>query len=357
MSESFDPGFPVHIFRNGMQLPQEGTYFVLAGNGCWMHKDTGLVSCFVPVEQISFLDEIDARAWVHCRLPKIPHALVYRVRHFFARVVAMQRTEANVVLYYNKQTNQYKVLPTDQSVSLAGVEYKRKGVTEMEGMEGYLRVGTIHSHCDFDAFHSGTDIGDERDFDGLHVTFGHNDRENITISASVVVNEHRMRVDPLSVLAGIEPLAAVNPPPGPPSPYPHSRDAHYKITEPAPEVAATWLEGMDSWLALVKRPSLWERLHSNEDLAAGTKVVWSDTLNVEKWKGMFGEGPFNVQRNEGDKVVIETVAGLARFSKKVFKKCQEDQGTPQVTVSEATETTEAAEAVVVEEETSKGEQQ
>ena len=71
-------------------------------------------------------------------------------------------------------------------------------------MEGYLRVGTIHSHCDFGAFHSGTDINDEADFDGLHVTFGHNNRDIFTISASIVVNNIRKSVEPMDFIEGVE---------------------------------------------------------------------------------------------------------------------------------------------------------
>lgn len=38
---------------------------------------------------------------------------------------------------------------------------------------GYKLYGTIHSHCDFSAFHSGVDDADEKKFDGLHITIGH----------------------------------------------------------------------------------------------------------------------------------------------------------------------------------------
>ena len=37
---------------------------------------------------------------------------------------------------------------------------------------GYVLYGTIHSHCNFSAFHSGTDDRDEIEFDGLHITIG-----------------------------------------------------------------------------------------------------------------------------------------------------------------------------------------
>lgn len=38
--------------------------------------------------------------------------------------------------------------------------------------DGYRIWGTIHSHCNFHAYHSTTDDADERDFEGLHITVG-----------------------------------------------------------------------------------------------------------------------------------------------------------------------------------------
>jgi hypothetical protein len=65
-------------------------------------------------------------------------------------------------------------------------------------------VGTIHSHCDFSAFHSGTDERDEATFDGLHLTFGNVNRENFSIAGSVVFCNSRSKVDPSTVCEGIE---------------------------------------------------------------------------------------------------------------------------------------------------------
>lgn len=38
--------------------------------------------------------------------------------------------------------------------------------------EGWIIYGTIHSHCNMPAFHSGTDDSDEENFEGLHITIG-----------------------------------------------------------------------------------------------------------------------------------------------------------------------------------------
>jgi hypothetical protein len=295
----FNPGFPVYIYQEGLELPKDGTYFVVAGNGCFLHKDTGIVSCFVLVDKISILQEIKSDTWVQCKLPPIPPCFTYRVKKFFAQVVEEFRTEANVIVYFNKQTNEYRVFPSEQNVSHGGVNYKRQGVTAMENMDGFLRVGTIHSHCDFGAFHSGVDVGDESDFDGLHITFGHNNVDEFDISASFVSNNKRLKVDPMTVLSGIEPVGA-----------------RYKLI--ATEQQEEWLKGMDVWMSTIENPKNYGvkfRLSAKK----GDKVFWADPSKVEKWRSMFGDGPFEVEMNEGDKIVIQTPVGLVRFSQKVFK--------------------------------------
>ena len=55
---------------------------------------------------------------------------------------------------------------------------------------GKIRVGTIHSHAEADAFHSPVDDGDEEHDDGLHVTVGNLDG-TFSLSCSLVVDGRR----------------------------------------------------------------------------------------------------------------------------------------------------------------------
>ncbi len=41
--------FPVYTYQEGMELPEEGNYYLVSGNGLWLHKDTGIVKAFIPV--------------------------------------------------------------------------------------------------------------------------------------------------------------------------------------------------------------------------------------------------------------------------------------------------------------------
>jgi hypothetical protein len=60
---------------------------------------------------------------------------------------------------------------------------------EMQSLiqSGYTLGGTIHSHCDFNAFHSGVDDKDETNFNGLHITIGNVDT-NFTFACRYIID-------------------------------------------------------------------------------------------------------------------------------------------------------------------------
>lgn len=237
--DSWNPGFPVYIYQKGMELPNEGIYFVVAGNGLWMHKDTGVCQCFVPVDNISCLDDLEAEIKVNVTLPKIPFKYVWMIKEFFRRVVEEHHSEAEINLYYNAVTQDFLIQVPKQVVSHSSVMYKRNESLP----KGYICVGTIHSHCDFSAFHSNTDISDEEDFDGLHVTFGHNNMAVFTISASVVVNGYRRVVDPCDVLEGIGKHPVI------PNFFEQTNNAEQQRLSELPEIK----EEIDSWMMHVSK--------------------------------------------------------------------------------------------------------
>lgn len=200
----------VYVYKPGMELPKTGSYYVVAGNGIFYHKENqgGITYGMIPVKDIPVLAKIEHGATVGVRLPKLGEKHVHQIKEFFRRVVKEHNSEANTILFYHPETKDYKVYVPEQEVTHGSVDYKREAFFENEesGLAGYLRVGTIHSHCNFDAFHSSTDVGDEGDFDGVHVTFGHNDKDEFSISCSIVVNGFRAKVDPQKYLEGLIPV-------------------------------------------------------------------------------------------------------------------------------------------------------
>lgn len=229
-------GIPIFVLVEDMDLPKRGNFYVVASNGVFLHKDNGMMHTFVPVDGISCLQdfEVDLDVIQHS-LASIPADLCYKVKTFFAKVVAKHQAESCVVLYYNNELKHYVAVVPRQSVSHGGVLYLRKGLTYMNELAGYVPVGTIHSHCDFQAYHSGVDDRDENDWDGLHITFGHNNQEEFTISSSIVMQTKRGKFDPLTIIEGIQ----------------HVTNDRYKLVEQSDEFKEQVDKETDEWLTQI----------------------------------------------------------------------------------------------------------
>ena len=107
------------------------------------------------------------------RLPKLPYDLYKQIYSFFKSVYTEHKSEVAVLLWYNFERKDWFIEVPKQKVSGASVNYDRD-LEENKKLEskGYICVGSIHSHCEMGAFHSGTDDGDEYNFDGFHMTIG-----------------------------------------------------------------------------------------------------------------------------------------------------------------------------------------
>lgn len=190
--------FPVYILDDKTELPKEGTFYVVARDGIYLSKDTGLIRAMVRVDGISILKELKTKA--ELRLPKIPSIILAQTLLFFRRVYENYKAEAMVLLYYSKSKNEFMVNAPRQKVGGASVKYEPEGRYEKES---YQLIGTIHSHCDFGAFHSGVDIGDEKNFDGIHITIGKVDQPYFTTVSTIVVNNNRFPIEIEKAVIGI----------------------------------------------------------------------------------------------------------------------------------------------------------
>ena len=189
--------FPIVINDGTNPMPESDVYYVVGKEGIFIKKRLGVMESLSPVKNISILESVQATARMH--INKIPEIMTAKIANFFTDVYKEHRAEAVVLLFYNEDTKHYKIVIPPQKVSGAGAEYNR-AIT----VEGYSMIGTIHSHANFTAFHSGTDQGDEQSFDGLHITFGNNQEDPISISASIVANGHRTMVAAEEYLKGVK---------------------------------------------------------------------------------------------------------------------------------------------------------
>lgn len=188
--------FPIYIFEQGTELPEDGTYYILGRDGLYLRRDYGLIKATVRVPEIAVLNEVTLGA--ELRLPPIPKELVRQAIHFFRAIYAELETEAVVLVFWGEERGTYKILPPEQTVARVGIDYDKS-----LRIPGHLLVGSIHAHADFSAFHSITDHGDEEHFDGLHITVGHLDEPTHDISCQVVVNGNRFPMPPEQYLEGI----------------------------------------------------------------------------------------------------------------------------------------------------------
>lgn len=187
---------PLYIFNDKVELPASGTYYVVAKNGIFLHKDNGLIEATVRVDRIPFLQELTPAATL--RLPKLPPMLMVRALLFFRRVYQHHQSEATVLLHYRSENHTYRLQCPEQTVGAGSVHYDSS-----DRFDGYQLVGTIHSHARMDAFHSGVDDHDEQHFDGLHITVGRLDQPYFTVSCSAVVNGQRFHLVPENIVIGI----------------------------------------------------------------------------------------------------------------------------------------------------------
>ncbi|MFC1622384.1 hypothetical protein ACFL1Y_00090 [Patescibacteria group bacterium] len=189
--------FPIIFYQKGAKLPKDGTYYIVAANGTFIHKDTGLIEAVAEVEGVGFLNSY--QPWVKHNFPLLPSFDVKKIILFFQRVCEVYDTEAIVLIHFSEETNTYLFHCPYQEVSSANVDYNSE-----ERFDNYQLIGDIHSHNEFTASHSPTDKEDETNFDGLHITVGNLDQPYFSISCSLTVNQTRFLIPPAEIISGIK---------------------------------------------------------------------------------------------------------------------------------------------------------
>jgi hypothetical protein len=178
----------VLIARDGVEIPETGTRFMLARDGMVMQIDNDWVKARVPIKEIKSLSVVAPVA--ELRLPPVDAIVFAKAVVFFEQVFKKHRTEAAVLLHYSKELGWELTVPK-QKVSAAAVHYDME-----ERIPGYRCVGTMHSHAAMGASHSSVDTRDEADFDGVHVTIGRLDNfPSFEMDAELTVRSFRFTLD------------------------------------------------------------------------------------------------------------------------------------------------------------------
>lgn len=159
-------------------------YFVVSKSQSWVFKKTMFGKALVPVDEIPHLDKTGAVLWHD--IPKVPVALINQVWSFFRMVWNTKKTEAMVYLTWHPEHG-YRVYVPNQSPTGGHVRVDNFDATPIK--RGWRIAGTIHSHCNFGYFHSGTDTADADKHDGIHMTMGFvDDAKKFGIATMIAIN-------------------------------------------------------------------------------------------------------------------------------------------------------------------------
>ena len=176
----------------------EVPYFIAAENGWWKNMPTlfGVAQTKMPVaEKPPGLIELQASYVLNER--KLPVWVLDQAHDFFKFIWDKQKTEASVYILYNRSTEEFKLFCPEQYVSMGGVNHK---LDREKLPDGFTPVGTIHSHCNFSAYHSGTDKADMAKMPGIHITIGHVDDDTPEMVFALSMGHAQFDVDPEDIV-------------------------------------------------------------------------------------------------------------------------------------------------------------
>jgi hypothetical protein len=172
--------------------PLSDRVFLLGRTGIYTHVETPFWQYTAESNKFSkpvgYLPKIEDEFYISVEIPKV---VIYKALKFCQLVFAKQKTEAAIIPFIRVNEEgkfEWELYVPKQKNSHASVKYEND-LEELKPLfdKGFVKFGTIHSHSDFGAGHSSTDINDEAHIDGIHITLGHVDQkpEKPAISISI----------------------------------------------------------------------------------------------------------------------------------------------------------------------------
>lgn len=198
--------FPLPLFLKDKNFvePDELSYYLLSADGLFLVKNFKIYRSCTKVEKgLPWLEEQTDE--IKLNLPKIPRSIIERVVGFFYVVYRLYKSEAIVFLYFNPKEKYFKIWVPEQEVEvrtlgryvLGGYHLNYSGVPTPDG---FIRVGTIHSHGHMPAYYSWTDEKDSKFDDSLNLVVGDLDRKRPSFAACFMVNGHKFELEPEKVM-------------------------------------------------------------------------------------------------------------------------------------------------------------
>lgn len=158
-------GLPVFIALDEIPAELPTPCYIIDKSGWNLHYQNSLYRAMVPANEASK----DTQQLLFTG-NRIPQKLMQQVAGFFAQVYKRSKSEALGYLLYNGVDWKFHV--PQQTATSAHCKLQQPIPNQGE----YKVAGSIHSHGSMSAFHSSTDVKDEAQFDGIHITIGNVDR-------------------------------------------------------------------------------------------------------------------------------------------------------------------------------------
>jgi proteasome lid subunit RPN8/RPN11 len=184
-------------------------YYEVAANGLFQVRETETYTAVTRVTR-DLPGLLPERERCALRFPPLPARLLAEVLAFFREVYERHGGEAVVLLFYHPERRELEAGAPPQTIAGwrdAGGRFRPFFRLDYECAprpEGFLLLGTIHSHAGLPAYASAVDCDDERFEDGLHVVYGSFGTPRLSRSAAFVANGSRFHLRPEDVLEDCE---------------------------------------------------------------------------------------------------------------------------------------------------------
>ncbi len=183
----------------------EPIFYILGRNGLYLCRNHEFFRSCVPARQgPSMLEEQTVLLIPH--FPMIPRELFEQAVGFFEQVADLHCAEAAILLVWDRTARCVRLVVPEQTVTVhrgyndyrypIGVHY----VPPTNLPPGWVSFGDIHSHVNFSAFASHTDVADEKHAAGLHVVVGRIQEEPPQIHVEAVVDGTRFKLEASHVI-------------------------------------------------------------------------------------------------------------------------------------------------------------
>jgi len=171
------------------EIKKSNHCYIIAKNGIFFKDNQNNIETCIKIDSIEGLSSLEP--YIKWKFPKISKRQFDMVVSFFKKIHTKYKSECMVLIGWDRKNKKIVIFaPTKQIVTGASIKYDIGDIPK-----GVAVIGSIHSHSSMSAFHSGVDIADEMNFDGLHITLGKFSDKSNTFQISSQLTAGKMRED------------------------------------------------------------------------------------------------------------------------------------------------------------------